>query len=154
MAKERKKPQVEEANIDMTPMIDLTFLLVMFFVLTSSFSPKLEEVQLPIALEAAKSNPDDVKDGVLIINVRMKKDADRSGEIVMNGQTYTPVQLEKALKFEADLKKQEKGWTDKWSRLNVRVRADEAVRAELLREVFFACSKAGLWKVKLSAEKP
>lgn len=154
MAKERKKQKIQEAKVDMTPMIDLTFLLVMFFVLTSSFSPKLEEVQLPAALKASESDERDLDDGVLIINVRKSKDADRAGEIVYNGKVLEPKELEEVLKKEARYHRETKGWTEDFSRLNVRVRADESARAEMLREVFFACSKAKIWKVKLSAEKP
>ncbi len=154
MAKQRKRIKPDEAQVDMLPMIDLTFLLVMFFVLTSSFSPTLEDIQLPVALSAAESDGSDIEDGVIIINLKKVKDSNRKAEIRYQGRTLTPKQLVDVLKKEARYHAERKGWTGKWSRLTVRLRADEGARGNMLREVFMACSRANIWKVKLSAEHP
>lgn len=55
-------------NIDMTPMIDLTFLLIIFFIVVNDMSKtELEELKLPIAMEAGKDVP---PPGRPILNVR------------------------------------------------------------------------------------
>lgn len=51
----KAKPKKSSTHIDMTPMVDLAFLLLTFFMLTTSFSkPKTMEIILP-----EKPKPDD-----------------------------------------------------------------------------------------------
>ncbi len=53
------KPQADvEVVIDMTPMIDLTFLLIIFFIVVNDLSKtELEDLKLPIAIQAGKDVP-------------------------------------------------------------------------------------------------
>lgn len=152
----RDRSKEHEAKVDMTPMIDMVFLLVMFFVLTSSFV-LLEEVQLPVALQATDNQ--EVKECCetpLLISIILSKDKDRTGDIIFNRETLTPKELVSALQREARYHAEKCGWdnpkkTPKLSKMNVRIRADEGLQGQYLRQVFDACQKAGLWKIKLSA---
>src|ERR1035437_2290605 len=46
---QKKRAKKHSARIDMTPMVDLGFLLLTFFVLTSQFSkPKTMEINMPV----------------------------------------------------------------------------------------------------------
>ena len=40
-----------ESGIDISPLIDCVFLLILFFILTTKLAVQIEEVELPIALE-------------------------------------------------------------------------------------------------------
>jgi biopolymer transport protein ExbD len=53
------RPQANvEVVIDMTPMIDLTFLLIIFFIVVNDLSKtELEDLKLPIAIQAGKDVP-------------------------------------------------------------------------------------------------
>ena len=52
----------------MTPMIDMTFLLIIFFIIVNDMSQKdLEELKLPIAMEAGQDEPPENRP---ILNVR------------------------------------------------------------------------------------
>ena len=54
---EKKRAKKSSTRIDMTPMVDLAFLLLTFFVLTSTFSkPKTMEINFPA------DKPEDQKD--------------------------------------------------------------------------------------------
>jgi biopolymer transport protein ExbD len=64
----KKRTDVEEIEIDMTPMIDMTFLLIIFFILVNDMSKKdLEELKLPIAMEAGHDEPPERRQ---ILNIR------------------------------------------------------------------------------------
>lgn len=57
-----------DVEIDMTPMIDLVFLLIIFFIVVNDMSKtELEELKLPIAMEAGKDVPPPSRP---ILNVR------------------------------------------------------------------------------------
>lgn len=64
-----KKRNVEtETEVDMTPMIDLTFLLIIFFIIVNDMSKKeLEELKLPVAKMAGHDEPPPTRP---ILNVR------------------------------------------------------------------------------------
>jgi biopolymer transport protein ExbD len=53
----RRRPDTE-VEIDMTPMIDLTFLLIIFFIIVNDLTQQeLEDLKLPIAQEAGHDDP-------------------------------------------------------------------------------------------------
>jgi len=63
----KKRAKKQSTRVDMTPMVDLAFLLLTFFVLTSTFSkPKSMELSLPAPPEDPKSQPE-VKNGVTFL---------------------------------------------------------------------------------------
>ncbi len=54
---ERARPDTE-VEMDMTPMIDVTFLLVIFFIIVNDMTQsELEELKLPIAMQAGHDDP-------------------------------------------------------------------------------------------------
>ena len=64
----RRREADTEVEIDMTPMIDMTFLLIIFFIIVNDMSKKdLEELKLPIAMEAGQDEPPERRQ---ILNVR------------------------------------------------------------------------------------
>lgn len=80
----KKRAKKQSTRIDMTPMVDLAFLLLTFFVLTSTFSkPKSMELSLPADLPPDQKQQE-VKNGVTYI---LTKD-DRIFYYV--GQFYAP----------------------------------------------------------------
>ncbi|MDA0666605.1 MAG: biopolymer transporter ExbD [Planctomycetota bacterium] len=64
----RRRECNTEIEIDMTPMIDMTFLLIIFFIIVNDMSQKdLEELKLPIAMEAGHDEPPERRQ---VLNVR------------------------------------------------------------------------------------
>ena len=160
MKHEKKHLEKEhESKADFTPMIDLVLILVMFFVVTSTFtSLNLEDVLLPMAKESADMG----EERVIIINVREKKDTtSREGEIVFNSEVQTQESLRKDLDLEVKVDAQKRGMQpspveggEPLSKLEVLVRADQGVRGEYLRQIFVACQQVGIYKMKLGALQP
>jgi biopolymer transport protein ExbD len=63
----KKRAKKQSTRVDMTPMVDLAFLLLTFFVLTSTFSkPKSMELSLPAPPEDITKQPP-VKNGVTFL---------------------------------------------------------------------------------------
>ena len=53
MAKRKPPPEIEAVTFDMTPMIDVTFQLIIFFMLSMDMSQlELENLNMPTASEA------------------------------------------------------------------------------------------------------
>ncbi|WP_444994584.1 ExbD/TolR family protein [Aliikangiella sp. IMCC44359] len=54
MAKKSLKPKEEEASIDMTPMLDIVFIMLIFFIVTTSFVKEAGiEITEPRAISAS-----------------------------------------------------------------------------------------------------
>lgn len=66
----RKMPQTEDSKLNMTPMIDMTFLLVVFFMLTIDLSQKeFIPVELPFATTGIEDKEEAGEIKRLIINL-------------------------------------------------------------------------------------
>src|ERR1043165_9507488 len=63
----KKRAKKQSTRIDMTPMVDLAFLLLTFFVLTSSFNkPKSMELTFPVPPKDLKEQPA-IKNGITFL---------------------------------------------------------------------------------------
>ena len=158
-----------ESKIDLTPLIDCIFQLILFLVLTSQITVQAEEVALPFALEGKPE--DEIRGGdraPLLINVVLDpRKPDRQGQIVFNGQLLGNDQA----KLKALLQKEviwdaeppplglDRGYEPgpgniSLSKLTVLVRADKDVRAEYIRTIFMACQEVGIYRVRVSSTTP
>jgi biopolymer transport protein ExbD len=64
----KKRPKKGSARIDMTPMVDLGFLLLTFFVLTSTFAkPKVMSLTYPAKEDVKTKEPPKVKNGITFL---------------------------------------------------------------------------------------
>lgn len=81
MGKLKRHEIPESSGINMTPLMDVIFQLLVFFVLSSSITkPTQIELQLPASTSGVKSAPDER----LVITYRLK---DNQAEITLNAQT-------------------------------------------------------------------
>ncbi len=64
----KKRAKKQSTRIDMTPMVDLAFLLLTFFVLTSTFSkPKSMELTFPVPPDDNVKVENEVKNGITFL---------------------------------------------------------------------------------------
>lgn len=147
------------ANLEMnlTPMIDCTFQLIMFFILCSqSASSAIAMLKLPKPFESQAVAEKAVKLGAnkVIVNVVAEEEMELSSDIlgrakeyVIDGQKYMPTdpdgltkELQRRVKESAD----PKGFY-------IEVRADKKVRYADIATVFLSAGLAGIEKVNLTA---
>lgn len=129
------KPQLPGFQI--TPMLDVVFLLLCFFVTTSVYSQWENEVdvQLPTA---DTGKPTDRLPGEIIINVK------GGGEIVVNERTLSPEELASRC---AMLAKNFPGQP-------VVIRADKETRYEDFMKVLDVCRKADVYNISFATAIP
>ena len=157
-----------ECDIDLTPLIDIVFLLILFFILTTQITIQIEEVDLPVALEGEQqetSNPNVVQPLLISVIRDPQNFGDRAGLLRFNGDTLTEKELTEKLRREVAYdalppprgrgrRKETSPGGEELSKLSVLVRADRDIRAEFTRHVFQACAKVGIYKVKVSSVDP
>lgn len=165
MKKRKRSDDNFEVKMEMTPMIDCVFLLIMFFILTTQITVNIEDVVLPFSREGKQDTEEETGDvTLLILNVRKNRDGERDqrlGEIVFKGRTYDTKQLLQMLKDEAEYDASPQGRGRDWepgpngsklSQLEILIRYDRSVKSEYLRTIFEQCQKAGIYKLKLATE--
>ena len=82
----KKRAKKQSTRVDMTPMVDLAFLLLTFFVLTSTFSkPKSMELSLPADPPPGSPPPPEVKNGVTFLLTKDDKIFYYAGEFYAAG---------------------------------------------------------------------
>lgn len=152
MAKKRKSQDAGgEMEIDLTPMIDIVFQLIIFFMIVSDMTTAdLVELALPEARQATKPDGEDSKKYV-VINLQQK------GKILIRGKVYKPDKIQERLEIEAE----EAGWEEnpeapdvRLSKLKVLIRADRDVEYGKVQDILEACGKAKIYKVAIGATNP
>ena len=123
--------------LDMTPMIDIVFLLLIFFLTTAQLARESRaELDLP---EERGEQSAEVERAGLIVNVLA------DGSLLMGDQSISIEELENAAIRQVIGSRDEKGRL-----VRPLVRADRNAPAERLNEVFNALRRAGTGSVRLA----
>lgn len=133
-----RKKEVEEAEIPISSMIDIVFLLIIFFVVTASLDKEIEDEQI-ILTNAPHGKPLKKKDprGVTI-NVRSNGQINVSGSLVSMG-VLSDILTNQAAKFGNDIP--------------IVIRGDRDVQHGYIKKVMEAITKTKLYRVKFQAIK-
>ena len=131
-----KRRRATIANMDMTPMIDIVFLLLIFFMTVSQVSEiNKERVELPKLTGSVDQKP-----AVLTINV------DQHGQLIVSARKLELGELITLVSNEL----QRVG--DDASRLTVVIRADERSISQPVNEVVSALGQMQIKKVMLAVQ--
>lgn len=133
----RERAMPEPTGFQIAPMIDVVFLLLIFFLVTWNFARYETEldVQVPTAREGKESRR---VVGEVILNVRA------DGSIVMNRRTLTGDELRASLTRIAEL------YPDQ----AVVLRGDENTDYRHIVDVLDICRSANIWNVAFATSKP
>ena len=138
----KKAPRLREVSLQMTSMIDVVLLLVVFFMCTAQLS-KLE-VDPGVVLPVTQSGTDSPDEGRMIVNVS------RGGELRVLNAGYSPEALAELIAKEAARRPDPEGG----SALAVKIRADADVPFARVGDVMTACRRAGVWRLSFGTQRP
>lgn len=129
--------QPPPAGFQLAPMIDVVFLLLIFFIVTyqlSDYETELE-VSVPTAEEGATTTRGYLEE---LVNIRS------DGTIVMEKKIYSLDELQAKMERLARVNKNQP----------IRIRGDADTKYQDIVSVIDRCRKAGIWNVSFATQKP
>ncbi len=156
MARRRLPPDQQPEGFNMTPMIDVTFQLIIFFMLVTDMSKaQIENLYLPTANKAIKEKYEDTS--MLVLNVMP------DGVIKINGKSfYTPKKDgddNKRLEDVFESRRQNKAYQEvpgkaDWVKYPLLIRADRSTSFEHIQKILMiATHHGGVTRVQLGAKQ-
>jgi biopolymer transport protein ExbD len=122
-------------SMNMTPMIDVVFLLIIFFLVSSHLVQ--QETQLELDLPLAVTGAEAEEEGGKRVTINLKAD----GTVLLGASEATLEELDGRLAFERERTSEP---------LEVRIRADDGIPFGEVKPVLVACAKAGIWDVRFA----
>lgn len=119
-------------EFNMTPMIDVTFLLIVFFLVSSHLAR--QEVQYELSLPAAESGRPQREDDTRRVTVNVLSEA----ELRLGSRLVSHVELAQAIAYESK---------QPGPPLEVRIRCDRGVPYRVVEPIMLACAQGGVWNV-------
>ena len=134
--------QEDDTEVDMSPMIDMVFLLLIFFIVNATLIivEMDKRVQVPIARYSEKQND---KMGRIVINVYSDEHA-ADGRFRMADGKKVFVDDDDMVDF---IKKQKEEWDTKAQKARLHLRADGKVHFTYVRRAIRAAAAAGINEV-------
>jgi biopolymer transport protein ExbD len=126
------------AEMNMTPMIDVVFLLIIFFMLVTQFSQQILQAQ--IVLPVASSSMVDDPGKRMVINV------DEEGAYWYMGRKYSKEELKsRVIAYGRRRTMDYRGM--EISDMKVMIRADQGTPYKYIQNLYFLFQEATIWKI-------
>ena len=140
MAFKRSRSRVIVPEIDMTPMIDIVFLLIIFFMVAAQFARESHvELNLPTEQGEQDNEHDPSK---LVLNILA------SGEIILDNTSGAINLTELEFLVKAVIAEDDATWQ------NITIRADEDSSTKVLNDVLVILNKQGLSATRIATVQP
>jgi biopolymer transport protein ExbD len=148
-------PDNRAAEFDMTPMIDVTFQLIVFFLVANDLSRKeVTDLALPQAIHGVEDlATEDIR---VILNINKPADPanpPRLPEITVRGEKFDLAQLARLLQSRADIKRE--GGAGSPSAIYALIRADKTAPWQHVQYVMQVCAdpKIAIYKLQFATTK-
>ena len=122
-------------RFNMTPLIDVVFLLIIFFLVSSHLAR--QETQLELNLPTASSGQPDE----LTPRPRITFNVLADGQVLLGSSEANATEIAGRLRYERQRSETE---------LEVRIRGDRNVPYGVIEPILLACSEAGIWQVSFA----
>lgn len=133
-----KRKEGEDANVPLSAMIDIVFLLIIFFVVTAALDKEIQDEQIQLANSPHGKVVEKAPKNAFYINVREK------GDLTVNGQTVTTAEITNMLY---------KHMHTFGKSFPIILRCDKRTRHGYIMNAQRAVTDAGLYAVMFNAEK-
>ncbi len=131
----------EPIGFQLAPMLDVVFLLLIFFVVTQKFI--LNEQDLKVKVPTAPKSTEEASRAIdeMIVNAR-----EEGGELIItiDRQRHTLESLGKLMRKQVGVNQS----------LPVRIRGDANMTWQRMADVISTCSQAGVWNISFSKQMP
>ena len=131
-----------EVGFNMTPMIDVVFLLIVFFLVSSHLAQ--QEVQTELDLPTARSGNRPGEDPMRRIVVNVLPEVGPDGRFMVSGKRMRSADVARMIGFESGQAQRQ---------LEVRIRTDRTVPYMAVEPIMVACAKSGVWKVTFAVTR-
>ena len=129
----------ENPALDMTPMIDVVFELIIFFVVTLTEAQKKDDtIELEDGRHGVVLTPEELPPQHMQVDIGVRNGKAR---ISMGDREITPAEIGKRVKERMR----------KYGEFPVLIRADFNCRHEAVARVMNACTENGIWKISFVA---
>lgn len=152
-----KKPENSTITPDMTPMIDMTFQLITFFMVVISFEQTQADERIKLPADQLAIPPEVARENEIVLNIGFPRDP-QGNEIgepgVTYGDSYIPV-----LGYGPNLQQERAkyialhGSEDSLADVTVVIRADSEVPTGLIQELMKMAQEAGFSKFSFKAKQ-
>jgi len=120
-----------EVGFNMTPMIDVVFLLIIFFLVSSHLAKQEAQMELPLPVADSGEEPNnEVR--------RLTLNVTADGTMLLAGRYLDRDELKQRLKQARDEHGQD---------VEIRIRGDRNVPYSAVSPIMLACARTGIWKV-------
>lgn len=133
------------ASFQLAPMIDIVFLLLIFFLVTYQITEQEKDLKVAVPTTSEGSQKARVANKI-VINLSAE------GEISISGRVLTKDQLRKVL--ENIVKAAEMAGDGGADQQPIRIRADRDGRNQQLLELVDEIQKAGIWNIDFATRSP
>ena len=123
-------------GFNMTPMIDVVFQLIIFFLVSSHLAK--QEMQLALDLPEAASGLRAAEDNVRRVVVNVLPEAGPTGRVQVGGKLFGRDEFSSLIAFESRRRDEP---------LEVRIRSDRQVPYRVIEPILVACARAKVWNV-------
>ena len=125
-------------SLTLTPLIDVVFLLLVFFLVATEFAEQEREIRVQLP-EASEAQPLTRKPRELFVNI------DARGRYFVSGQALTLDELDSSLKM---------AWVNNPGRASVVIRADKRCPWQYVVAAINSCLKANIRDYRVTAREP
>lgn len=136
----RKQHSIEPTPMQLAPLVDVLFLLVIFFAVTSHYANNEQAMDISVpAADEKKEEEQRIRNvGEIIVNIKT------DGEIVVNNQEITKEELLTKLQ----------NITAYYKDQAVILRGDRVANFQYIVDVLNVCQKAGIYNIAFATQKP
>lgn len=127
----------------MTPMIDVVFLLIIFFLISSHLTRQEKQTKLPLPVATMGAHPAEMDAPKLVVNV------EATGQMSMSGANVTKEEFQGRLAATlAKLNEKDR------SQFEVRIRCSRDVPYRFMQPIMNACVGQGIWNITYAVYRP